>query len=61
MNGCQKQAQNRPVKMVEINTQTVKELRRRAGRMKMQNVPAIRAYGEGISDALKILGVWDIK
>lgn len=46
--------------LIEIDLSRLRELRRRAGKMSVQNVPTIRAYGEGIEYALKALGVWEI-
>lgn len=46
--------------LIEIDLSRLRELRRRAGKMSVQNVPAVRAYGEGIEYALRTLGVWEI-
>lgn len=46
--------------LIEIDLSKLRELRRRAGKMSVQNVPAARAYGEGIAYALRTLGVWEI-
>lgn len=46
--------------LIEIDLSKLRELRRRAGKMSVQNVPAVRAHGEGIEYALRALGVWEI-
>lgn len=46
--------------LMEIDLCKLRELRRRAGKMSVQNVASVRAYGEGIEYALKALGVWEV-